>query len=354
MTGKTLFFDEAGYTGADLLNQDQPYFVVASALFSQEEIAQLKQDINYDAYGNEFHFVNMRGKFRQKTLLDFFRHPLMNEEHIRWAYADKRYCVYAQMVDVLIETFMYYRLGEDLYRQHGALLMANCLHSFCVHHADQSLVLQFERHFVEMVREHGQQEIALFYATSRQLYDSPTTVKGLKDLLTLILASQDVIQEALVASDPFYLDTTLTLFVQLLQEWYEKTTVKYDVVFDDSKPIATRKSLIERLRDMADRQVVGYGSKKHVYPLPIGNLTLGDSATSFGIQIADMAASAYAFLLNNTSPKWDQLRKEMRSLPFFQMECFPLAPSSYDYLMQTQQEDFSKDVNPLDFLARVI
>ena len=38
-----LYFDEAGYTGPDLTNSNQPYFSLASIRMTNEEIAQIKK-----------------------------------------------------------------------------------------------------------------------------------------------------------------------------------------------------------------------------------------------------------------------------------------------------------------------
>ena len=51
-----LYFDESGYTGADLVNSKQPYFSLASIRITDEEIAQIKKDIGYCEWGKELHF----------------------------------------------------------------------------------------------------------------------------------------------------------------------------------------------------------------------------------------------------------------------------------------------------------
>lgn len=56
-----LYFDEAGYTGAELTNEKQPYFTLSSVSLEDEEIAQIKSDLDYDAWGKEFHFKYVQG-----------------------------------------------------------------------------------------------------------------------------------------------------------------------------------------------------------------------------------------------------------------------------------------------------
>lgn len=54
-----LYFDEAGYTGADLTNKIQPFFTLASVNFTKEELERIKNDIDYKSWGRELHYKNM-------------------------------------------------------------------------------------------------------------------------------------------------------------------------------------------------------------------------------------------------------------------------------------------------------
>jgi hypothetical protein len=121
---RILYFDEAGFTGADLNSKSQPYFVLASALFSEEEIIQIKKEIDFDGLNvEELHFIKMKKNRQGRDLLKkLFSHPLMNDSHINFTYANKRYVIYAQIVDLLIETFMHYKFHEDLYKKHGGIV----------------------------------------------------------------------------------------------------------------------------------------------------------------------------------------------------------------------------------------
>lgn len=42
-----LYFDEAGYTGPDLTNVQQPYFTMASVCITDEDVELIKADIEY-------------------------------------------------------------------------------------------------------------------------------------------------------------------------------------------------------------------------------------------------------------------------------------------------------------------
>lgn len=46
-----IYFDEAGYTGSDLTNSEQPYFALASIRMTDDEVIRMKKDIGYYEWG---------------------------------------------------------------------------------------------------------------------------------------------------------------------------------------------------------------------------------------------------------------------------------------------------------------
>lgn len=347
---KFIYFDEAGYTGADLLNREQPYFCLASACYTDDELNKIKSDIGHVTTNAELHFKKLHKSEKGRNLLKkIFTHPLVDKKHVVLGFADKRYCIYAQIVDKLIESYMF-DMGYNLYESKQSLLMTNCLYSFAVLHTNQQLVLAFEEAFVNMMRNPETAMIQIFYTKVRELLLDPNTCNGLKDLLSLISCTISNISDAIMRENPFYMDNTLTIFVGLLQIWYKRENCIFDIKFDESKPIAQQQKLIEKLRDMDIPQTeVGYDERKHVYPLPMGNLELVKSEDYFGIQIADAIASAIIFILNNKNKKMEPFQCELQNLPLFQTTDVTLTPSSLEFL--TKETDASKDIDPVNFLC---
>ena len=119
-----LYFDEAGYTGPDLTNNIQPYFALASIRMTADEIDCMKKDIGYCEWGKELHFKSMYTNSHGRTMLDkIFNHPLMGDNHVLPSFAYKRYCIYANIVNILVETF-YYNNGINLYEGAKNLILA--------------------------------------------------------------------------------------------------------------------------------------------------------------------------------------------------------------------------------------
>lgn len=98
-----LYFDESGYTGPDLTNSKQPYFTLVSIRMTDEEIARLKEDIDYNEWGKELHFKSMYTNPQGRVMLDkIYNHALMDTNHVLPSFAYKRYCIYANIVNMLV------------------------------------------------------------------------------------------------------------------------------------------------------------------------------------------------------------------------------------------------------------
>lgn len=345
-----IYFDEAGYTGADLTNVSQPYFALASVRFTEEELATIRNDLGLDANTKEIHFKKLHTNWEGRVLLDrLFSHPLLDKKHIKTGVALKRFCIYAQIVDTIIEAFFYSR-GIDLYENQNNNKLANFLYAFSILHKNQELVSNFEKAFVEMLRKHSQNAVVNFYQSVNLLINDSATTDSFKELLSLIPSTIETVQDALVNDNPFYLDNTLSLFVALVGKWYSDTKAKDDIIFDNSKPIAFHKDLIEKLRNMPVKETeVGYDDRKHVYPLPIGNIQLASSTDYLGIQIADTIASAIVFILTNKNAKLQKYQQQLKGLGVFRETDVPLTPSTKEYLLK--KIDTSSNINPLDFIC---
>jgi hypothetical protein len=65
-TNPTIFIDKAGKTGSNILNRNQPYFVLSVVHFTKAESEQLCEYIKYD---REQHSVEMKKSFKGRSAL---------------------------------------------------------------------------------------------------------------------------------------------------------------------------------------------------------------------------------------------------------------------------------------------
>ena len=168
-------------------------------------------------------------------------------------------------------------------------------------------------------------------------------------MLSEIPPTIQYIKEALT-DKKFYIDLTIPLFSESIQEWYKRIGEKENVLFDSSEPFFANKKFMEHLRDMeVPETVVGYGKGKHVYPLPVGNMKIAKSHEEFGIQLADVFASALCFALTPRDDKFVKYQDKIKLLPIFQNVKLNIAPSTYVFIEERMKE--TAEIDPLDFLC---
>src|SRR6266516_1286949 len=121
-------FDEAGNTGQNLLDPEQPVFVAAAVRVPHEAAAEIVQRITRGHVG-EGKFSKLRRSHRGRmTILDALKHPSLVPENVRLSAYHKRFMVTTKIVDMLVEP-LYYRSGIDFYKGGQNLAFANMMHA---------------------------------------------------------------------------------------------------------------------------------------------------------------------------------------------------------------------------------
>lgn len=124
---RTIYLDESGYTGGDLLNPDQRFFVVASSVIEDAEAdAFLRR--SFPRYrGDEFKFSNIWRRQSLRGALRGFAGELPALADRLFLYViDKRFCLLTKMLDYLIEPTLADRF--DFYRDGYAQRFMNSCH----------------------------------------------------------------------------------------------------------------------------------------------------------------------------------------------------------------------------------
>ena len=287
-------FDEAGNTGPDLLSADQPVFALASVQLADADAKALLSKFSTNAA--EVKFVNLRKTTRGRAqLLDFFSQHL-DSSRFKATLTHKEYVVAAKMVDLLLEP-MLHRDGVDLYANGGNIAMANVLHG-CLPTLVGPHFRELQSRFVAMIRIRDDTSIDAFYAACSDAYvrcaNSPAS-----GLLAAILASSDLRSDfkSYAASE---LDPAIPSFVQHCAMWGEHLGTLFDLVHDDSKPIAQSRELLTMLMPQ-DEPTVTVGADRRTFQLPLKatGIRFARSCDVLQLQLADLVASSVAFLGRN-------------------------------------------------------
>jgi len=346
MTNK-IYFDESGNTGQDLLNKDQRVFVLASVNYNQEQQLKIKEFFNIDG---ELHFKNLKNSGAGRRKIEaFLNSEWISEECIILYYANKEFATCGQVVNLLVETVFHHK-GYDLYIHGRHIAYTNWLFYFGNFYWNKSLFKKFLQSFVAMIRSKEQGDIDNFYVLADELYDQ---IKE-KNILKPIRESKKHIDEIMAIIDKYSIDVTFSTFLVLCDKWSKQLNSKIDVRFDKSKQLEHYNQYVEKTLELSsiDSKVeIGYDNRKMTFPHQINSVKLVDSVDEFGVQCADLIASAVAFAYNNEEGRYQRFSKQIKDSKLFKLsnaQCiWPTDDVSPEALGMTEGEG----INPLDFLA---
>ena len=341
-------FDESGYTGQDLTNQEQPVFCLASVNFNVTEAEELLGRIRNKS--GEYKFNKLRKNAGFRTQLEtILNHGSISENTVKLAIGHKEYMIVAQIVDQLIEPLAF-NDGFDFYKQGLNLSFTNMLYACIPAFCNDKIYDEVRMNFVIMFRDKTKVSIENFYKSVQKLIKSSTD-KQFKKTLSPILLSFEIIDKILAYEDKFRLDITSTSFVVLCDHWGRTLKKKFNVIADESKPLVHYNEIYNKLKSgTIPAQEIGYGSRKMHLPLKINELKYVDSAKYPQIQLADLIAGAAAYFgksLTKTG-RTDEISKMIGESRISNLFICPIWPH-----LAITPEDLNMDDtgnNPLDKL----
>lgn len=290
----TIYFDESGNTGSNLLDKNQPVFTLASCIFSKEISKQLLKLIDSNS-SSEVHFKNLRRrKSGQDGIIRLMSSKLLNIKYIKINIFLKEFMITTKIVDILIEYLMYLK-GEDLYLNGRNIALSNmlyyCLPVFC----DENLVQSMYESFVTMIRSQDQNSINNFYSDVQKVKNSSSN-EGFKKNLDLVLATKNFIDGALSGVDKHSLDPSIPALFSHCAQWGNIYPKGFHVIHDDSHSIEKERLLFAQFMDWTQDEVeLGYDRRKYTLPLKGKSLKFASSKDCLQIQVSDIIASSFAY-----------------------------------------------------------
>jgi hypothetical protein len=299
-------FDEAGNTGADLLNVKQPVFALASVSLSRSEANEILEGIR-TPQANEVKFSRLRrSEPGWRRILKALSSPDLTSEKVVVMIIHKRFMAVAKIVDLLVETLAH-EDSVDLHKDGANIALSNlhfiCMPTFCGKDWTETFLCRF----VDMVRQRTPNSVRKFYQAARVLYELSSSRKY-AELLAPILVSQRLISEILPRIGKNTLDPAIPAFVRHCVLWGERFEGAFDLVHDASKPIFQEKETLEDLMSRGEEEhLIGYDRRKFIFPLRARCIQFGKSEEDPRLQIADLVAGACANCLATLiSPGKDQ------------------------------------------------
>ncbi len=347
---KTIFFDESGNTGPDLLNKEQPVYVLCSSDLSDEDSKNLLN--KYFDTSKEVHFKELkRDETDQKKIISFFKENLETlKQHCKIVTYKKDFLLTCHFVNYCIEP-LYYAKGCDFIDSGFNILYANYFYfgliSYCTE-AERNAVYS---NFIKLLRDFNDSNKTLLINSIKKARTNCKNEEFKNELLFDAEVSMNYLNENLSQLNGKAIDPALAAFVDLVGNWMKNTSDKLEIIHDESGTMKSLKTNISFLTELDGiTKELGYGDFKTTFPLNINNLVFGKSENNYGIQICDLVSSAIGYIHRNVSGNNQIFFKELKSL----ILTFPLTnsvwPDPHCNLMK-ERKKLPGDINPIDYLA---
>jgi Protein of unknown function (DUF3800) len=286
-----VFLDESGYTGSDLINAEQPIFILASTIVDACDANNL---IN-SYFGNPRTEVKYSSRAKrprgQRQIEDFLRALNIDQSRVAFFSFHKEYLLVTNLIDYWLEPMMF-EDGVNLYQRGANIALANVCYltlGTCLGRDGRRELL---RRFQVMTRDR-----TLF--AFRNFWDSLRHAMNEHDLIQQALGPVAIAEHRLgyghlVGLPTHMLDVADIGLLQSVDHWRRRFPDERFTLFHDRSTMLERqqefwKAILDPENTSA---VVGQDRRTITFPLPVRQLRLEDSHAFAQLQVADIIAGA--------------------------------------------------------------
>jgi hypothetical protein len=291
---RTYYVDETGFTGEDLLAEDQPIFVQATNDFSTDEAHQLIASTFAGLASAELKYSRLaRGGRHHDRIVELVR--ILAEDSTRvgaWV-AHKEFAMMTLIVDWWMEPLAY-QAGLNLYKDGANHGMANmlyyCLGGLWSAGFRRKLLQHFQRMFRARTIERYEECRTLVEKARLHASADPNRDELLRYFfLSFLLLGYDHVRRL----PDRVLDIGLTGLVQLGHMWTGRHPGPWEVVHDQSSNVAKQKWIWDAYsaETMPPARFENPGTVAQ-FPMNVARTRFGDSAQEKQLQICDVLAGA--------------------------------------------------------------
>ena len=279
-----IFIDEAGFTGPDLLNKDQPFFILSSLSIEEAEAAVIVANIkkSYKIQAQELKAKKLlKTAYGKKAIID-----IINQLQGRFAIScnHKEYSLCCKFFEYVFEPVL-----QDnnmlFYEKKFHLFIANILYIHVV--AKEARAVELLLKFNEMMRQKDIEALKSIILSQQDAYVFKHIIDFVEGYIDQIAAEMNIIGSL----DKWVLDLTTSALFSLLRHW-SLSIPALEVYCDPSKPVEAVRHFLDVMVGRTDRPMISFPGGKEYCPVfnlkqPLSFL---DSSSSAGIQLADILA----------------------------------------------------------------
>lgn len=292
-----IYCDESGYTGADLLEKTQPYFVYSGVKLDDQTTKEIKDYIynNYNIQNDEIKGKLIVNNHKGREVIS---HIFKKYSKIaRIVFHDKKYALAGKIIEYGIEPYL--SSNYDFYNSKLNDFLATGLYASFIT-KDESAETFFED-FLLVMRGKKTFEESSFHSLSK---DNPL----IEWILNIVTHNPRIVLEEIQntegEAEKWILDLTMTSLLGILTDWSKKGD-KLNVICDNSK-VFIDNPVVEILNGMGL-----VGSRQEFLGTKLGfnlegDITNADSKENVELQIADLFSSTVFYCLKNQNTQFSK------------------------------------------------
>jgi len=313
---KRLYIDECGNTGEDLLNEDQPVFVLASAYLSEEHSLELKHRFFSKINAKELKHKSLSKYTSQQSMIVNFIGAMANEpEVVKFAVAHKRYVLTTKIVDVIIEPMMF-EDNVDFYQDGLNIAFSNMLYLLGQQKTDKKFFDGMLYAFQKMIIDRTYPAYESFF---KPLFETKIS-KNLEEYIFPLKLHHHrySLPDFFNSLSEKPLEIAFAEALVLVAKWSESINGNFSLIHDNSSTMAKNKKAWDKvLHPDIDPVIVGYDKRLMTFPIRGEKTDFENSMNFAGLQLVDILAGAMARCMKwniNGRPDNDDYAKELSTI----------------------------------------
>lgn len=288
---KQVHFDEFGNTGQDLLNSDDPVFVLSACHFTPDQERALLTHFS-GRQGPELKCSRLRKtETGKRAILGFLDQPEITPSSVSVYMVHKPFMVVSKYCDIVLEP-SHRQAGVDFYERGLNIATANLLATVMPAFLNPATWNSFLAAFVRMVRERSTGAFRDFVRFAELIrahlehvnaelshYVSASVLLDPAELLPMLSGDE--------------LDPLVPAYHLLANHWGRQLGGQFSIIADRSKVLATERERLLAFSSKTIRPfVAGYDRRTVDFPLKVFDITSVDSRLHRQVQFADIIAGA--------------------------------------------------------------
>lgn len=286
---QSVYVDESGNTGENLIDPAQPVFVLGSIILDDTLSATLVGHVQRQlpkGHGEPKYTSLAKTKVGRRALMECI--SSLPPDAARFYAADKQFFIEAKIIDLLVEPFFNKR-GYNMYADGSAVGLANLMHAVGPVLGDKSAYENVLKTFVRAFRSRPTATVDdIYHSIDEYRVTAPTPEwQEWVEFLSLTRSEAEAALDWIRNGHRDELDPATPCLVALVRDAGEHLGV-FRLVHDKSDTISRYAHILENLHEIGNPTRPG----RRLTPLPITSIDFLDSKDASQLQIADWIAGA--------------------------------------------------------------